>query len=142
MKGLSGVRGNFHAPFLGEGAAARPFSYPTALEIVPPEAHESEPVSDLILHFVTRQVLEGRRHKDFEYEHRIKWKTADFLPRGATQTFLQGLAKANPGDLMHEPFERMAFFAQVIITMSEVKEAKLGGCMGAIQTISSTFLWW
>lgn len=32
LKGLSGVRGNFHAPFFGEGTAARPFSYPTALD--------------------------------------------------------------------------------------------------------------
>ena len=28
LKGLSGVRGNFHAPFLGERVAARSLAYP------------------------------------------------------------------------------------------------------------------
>jgi hypothetical protein len=33
-QGLSGVMGNYHAPFLGEGATATSPPYPTELEVV------------------------------------------------------------------------------------------------------------
>ncbi len=38
LKGLSGVTGNCHAPFLGEGVAVRPLPYPASFRTPSPTA--------------------------------------------------------------------------------------------------------
>ncbi len=81
------------------------------------EAHEGEPIPNLIFRLVIGQVIQGLQDQDFEHEHRIKRWTASLRTLGATQALLQRLAKAGPGDVCGELFSRIPFLSEGIVAI-------------------------
>jgi hypothetical protein len=91
----------------------------------PQEAHEREPIADLVLGLVVRERVEDLQHQHLEHQDRVVRRPPALAPIRAGQCRLELVPKQLKVDHPRQPFERIARRRQRRITPIQVEQARM-----------------
>src|SRR4051812_1009975 len=142
--GIEGLKQRLDQPRLGELLAIQPNSRrvgPPILEAQAQEAHEREPVADLILDLVVREVVEGLQNQRLEDD--------DLVPRLASGRGLPLLlrlapnraqlsAEILPGHDRVQDNQRVLLGIETAIALAEIEETGLTHSCPSLQSQQAT----
>jgi hypothetical protein len=91
----------------------------------PQEAHEREPVADLVLGLIVRERVEGLHQQHLEHQHRVVRRPPALGPIRAGQRRLELVPKQLKVDHQRQPLEGIARRRQRGIAPIQVEQARM-----------------